>query len=112
MYKIKIYSEKNGKEPFTDWIEKLPKTDRAKIKTRLDRIKLGNFGDCKNLGDGISELRFNFSSGFRIYFTIIDNVIVLLLNGGNKSLQNKDIEKAKIYKQNCIKNRRNQYKKL
>lgn len=103
MYKIKIYSEKNNNEPFTNWLEKLPKADRARIKTRLDRIKSGNFGDSKNLGDGISELRFSFSSGYRIYFTIIDNTIVLLLSGGNKKLQGKGIEKAKQYKQDYIK---------
>lgn len=101
MYKIKIYSTEKEKEPFTQWLEKLSKVDRARIKVRLDRIKQGNFGNFKNLNE-ISELRFNFSSGYRIYFTVIDNIIVLLLVGGDKKTQSKDIEKAKIYKQDYI----------
>ena len=57
-------------------------------------MKLGNYGDYKSVGDGVLELRFN--QGFRIYFTEVDNVIILLLCGGDKSTQQKDIEKAKI----------------
>jgi len=100
-YKIKIYSDEKEKEPFTQWLEKLSKIDRARIKVRLDRIRQGNLGDFKNLNE-ISEFRFNFSSGYRIYFTITENVIVLLLAGGNKKTQIKDIEKAKMYKQDYI----------
>ena len=55
----------------------------------------GNFGDHKKIDNEISELRLKFGSGYRIYYTEIDNVIVLLVNGGNKSTQNKDIQKAK-----------------
>ena len=107
-YNLKIYSDEKGKEPFVEWLEKLPKSDRARIKVRLDRVKEGNFGDFKNLNE-ISELRFNFSSGYRLYFTIVNDIIILL--GGNKKSQSKDIEKAKLYKKDYI-TRSKKYEKL
>ena len=57
--------------------------------------KKNNFGDHKKIDSEISELRLKFGSGYRIYYTEVDNVIVLLINGGDKSTQSKDIEKAK-----------------
>jgi len=63
---------------------------------RLDRVSQGNFGDVKSVDDSISELRFFIGPGYRIYYTILDeNTIVLLLNGGDKSTQKKDIDNAK-----------------
>lgn len=59
------------------------------------RIEQGNFGDCKKIDDEISEIRFMFGSGYRIYYTQINNTIVLLINGGDKSSQSKDIKNAK-----------------
>lgn len=59
------------------------------------RLEQGNFGDFKKIDDEISEIRFLFGSGYRIYFTQINNTIVLLINGGDKSSQAKDIKKAK-----------------
>ncbi|MBM9531625.1 type II toxin-antitoxin system RelE/ParE family toxin [Desulfoprunum benzoelyticum] len=69
---------------------------RARIISRLDHIQLGNFGDHKNLGGGLFELRFFFGPGFRAYYTIKGDKVVILLCGGDKSRQQKDIEKAKI----------------
>lgn len=67
------------------------------IDGRLSRISLGNFGDCKVLknGNGISELRIHFGPGYRVYYGMSERVVVVLLIGGDKSGQNKDIEKAK-----------------
>ena len=73
-------------------------------------MQIGNYGDYKSVGDGVLELRFN--QGFRIYFTEVDNVIILLLCGGDKSTQQNDIEKVKEYNkilkekgvENCIRN--------
>ncbi len=73
---------------FCDIKDKLAK---AKILTRLDRLSLGNFGDCKSLGQGIFELRIHFGPGYRIYFGLLDSEIVLLLLGGTKSSQRRDI---------------------
>lgn len=62
---------------------------------RIDRIQNGNFGDFKSLGDNLFELRFFFGGGLRVYYTIRNHQIVLLLCGGSKSKQSRDIEKAR-----------------
>jgi len=68
---------------------------RARIISRFDHIQLGNFGDHKRLDENLFELRFFFGPGFRLYYTIIGEKVVLLLCGGDKSTQSKDIKKAK-----------------
>ena len=65
------------------------------ITQRLNRAALGNFGDIKSLGDGIYEMRLFFGPGYRLYYTIRNGVIILLLLGGDKSSQEKDIHMAK-----------------
>ncbi len=89
---------------FDVWFEKISEIHtRAKILTRLDRLKLGNFGDCKNLGNGVSELRIFYGPGIRIYYTKINNKLILLLCGGDKGSQTKDIKKSKgIFKRSSI----------
>jgi len=95
---IELYETASGHCPFDDWFESLRELHtRAKILTRLDRLKVGNFGDCKALGDGIAELRIHYGPGIRVYYSKIGNKIVLLLCGGDKSSQTKDINKAKEY---------------
>jgi putative addiction module killer protein len=86
-------------EYFSKW-RNLIKDDyaRAKIDLRIEQTKLGNFGDFKFVGDGIYEMRIHYGPGYRIYYTKEDDVIVLLLVGGDKSTQQKDIEKAKELK--------------
>ncbi|MDD3013754.1 MAG: type II toxin-antitoxin system RelE/ParE family toxin [Candidatus Gastranaerophilales bacterium] len=97
IYKLEIYSTDREKEPFSEWLESLEITDRARIRVRLDRIILGNFGDHKHLDNGVYELRFMNNSGFRIYYGIDNDIVVILLNGGDKDTQDRDIEKAKNY---------------
>ena len=96
-YEIQIYSDIRGKEPFTEWLESLENIQRYRIKARLTRLALGNFGDYKHIENEIYELRFITNSGFRLYYGIINNKIIILLNGGNKKSQLKDILKAKKY---------------
>lgn len=96
-YEIEIYSDVRGQEPFTQWLETLENTQRYRIKARLTRLAVGNFGDYKHIEDKIYELRFITKSGFRIYYCVENNKIVILLNGGNKNSQQKDILKAKEY---------------
>ena len=82
---------------FDKWIIKL-KDIRAKSKIlfRIQKLETDeHFGDCKPVGDGISEMRINYAKGYRVYFKEKDNKIVILLIGGDKSTQQKDIEKAK-----------------
>lgn len=95
MKKILFYKDKDGKEPVKQWLKTLDKTFVNRITLRLIRVENGNYGDYKVLDNEISELRFDFGKGYRIYFSEIDNVIVLLLNAGDKKLQSKDILKAK-----------------
>ena len=69
---------------------------KAKILFRIQKIEdVGHFGDCKPVGDGIRELRVDFGKGYRVYFKEKDGKIILLLIGGDKSTQQKDIAKAK-----------------
>ncbi|KAF3361886.1 hypothetical protein PHSC3_001568 [Chlamydiales bacterium STE3] len=70
---------------------------RAQVLMRLDRLKLGNFGDCKTLQEGVCELRIYYGPGIRIYYGKIGSKVVLLLCGGDKGSQNRDIVKAKEY---------------
>lgn len=70
---------------------------RHRIRRRLDRVEIGNYGDYKPLGDGVYELKLHFGSGYRVYFAEYDEIIVILLCGGDKSTQSKDIEIAKTY---------------
>ena len=91
-----LYVTTEGREPFTEWLSSLRDLKaRAKIRVRLDRVSLGNFGDCHGVGDGIQELRINYGPGYRVYFAQEGTMIVLLLCGGDKSSQTKDIETAK-----------------
>lgn len=92
---IKIAQLANDKIPFIEWMDSLDKTTKARVQSRLTRLLENNFGDHKKIDNEISELRLKFGSGYRIYYTEIDNIIILLINGGDKSTQSKDIEKAK-----------------
>ena len=95
---IELYVTSNGKCPFDVWLDKIREVHtRAKILARLDRLKLGNFGDCKSIGDGLSEMRIHYGPGIRVYYSKIGSKIVLLLCGGEKKTQAKDIKKAKEY---------------
>ncbi len=96
--KILIYETKvTGKAPFSQWLEKLDVNTRAVIRTRLDRVSAGNFGDCRHIksGEGVWEFRIDYGPGYRIYFGKKGAIVVMLLCAGNKSSQDRDIEKAK-----------------
>lgn len=93
-YKIDYLILPNGKAPVLSWLESLDSNFRKRVIQRILRLEDGNFGDCKKLTNEISELRCNFGKGYRIYYTEIENTIILLINGGDKSTQVKDINKA------------------
>lgn len=94
---ITIYETSSGKRPFDIWLNSKERTTRAKILTRLDRLQLGNFGDCKCISNGLYELRIHYGPGLRIYYAKFNNMIILLLCGGDKGSQSRDINKAKEY---------------
>ncbi len=95
---VKLYEDAEGYQPFADWIEGLRDVmGRKRILARIKRLAQGNYGDCEPVGEGVSELRLFFGPGYRVYFGEENNDIVILLTGGDKSSQEKDIGKAKAY---------------
>ena len=81
---------------FKKWLSNLrDRNARARIIQRLDRLKAGNAGDTKPIGEGLSELRIDYGPGYRVYYMQQGPIIVILLCGGDKSDQPRDIAKAK-----------------
>jgi putative addiction module killer protein len=97
LLKISFLKISNGKVPFLDWLEGLDQEIQLRVRNRIVRIEMGNFGDSKSIGQGVYELRFQINSGYRVYFGKEGSKIVILLNGGNKNTQSKDIKKAQEY---------------
>lgn len=82
---------------FDSWLSKLKNLRaKAKINARIKRLQFGNFGDIKSVNDGIFELRIDEGQGYRIYLKNQNGVLVILLCGGDKSTQEKDIKQAKL----------------
>jgi putative addiction module killer protein len=95
---LRVYETPSGACPFESWLENLRDArGRARIRVRLDRIERGNLGDSKSIGGGVHELRIDSGPGYRVYFAEDGPVVVLLLIGGDKSTQTKDIETARKY---------------
>ncbi|CWX23863.1 TPA: type II toxin-antitoxin system RelE/ParE family toxin [Haemophilus influenzae] len=85
---------------FDSWLSKLKNLRaKAKINARIKRLQFGNFGDIKSVNDGIFELRIDEGQGYRIYLKNQNGVLVILLCGGDKSTQEKDIKQAKLLAQ-------------
>lgn len=98
MKQIEKYRTANGNEPFNDWIKELDTKSRVKIRTYIDRLALGGAKrNIKPVGDGVFELKIDHGPGFRVYFGRVGNVIILLLLGGDKGSQKRDILMAKAY---------------
>lgn len=96
--RILTYSTSSGDCPFDDWIGGLRDHKAvAQIQRRIYRVQLGNLGDVKSVGGGVSELRIDVGPGYRVYFGQEGNKIVILLCGGDKSSQSKDIKQAQEY---------------
>jgi putative addiction module killer protein len=99
---ILLYRQ-GGSCPFSEWISSL-KDARAVgiVRARLNRIRLGNFGDSKPVGEGVEELRIDFGPGYRVYLGRLGSLVVILLCGGSKKSQAKDIMNAKKYWKECL----------
>lgn len=95
-----VYQDEAGNEPFTDWLNSLrDPTTRRRILKRLLRLEQGYYGDVKFVGGGVNELSFFFGAGYRVYFAEDGDTIVVLLCGGDKDSQPRDIQQAQIYLQ-------------
>ncbi len=95
---IIYYKKDNGEYLFKSWIDGLKdKVGLAIIKSRIQRVRRGNLGDCKSLGDGIFELKIKYGPGYRVYYAHLSNELILLISGGNKKTQSRDIIEAKKY---------------
>ncbi len=92
---IKKLELQNGLVPFDEWFDSLrDKRMQAAVDARLVRVRTGNFGDSKFVGSGVHELRINFGPGFRVYYGLHGQDVVVLLGGGDKSSQPRDIRRA------------------
>ena len=92
---IKKLELQNGLVPFDEWFDALRDMRmQAAVDARLARVRAGNFGDCKSVGGGVFELRISFGPGLRVYYGLHGQKIVVLLGGGDKSSQSRDILRA------------------
>lgn len=95
---LKVYETSSGSAPFEDWLDNLRDArGRAVIRVRLDRLSQGLLGDSKSVNDGVQELKIDYGPGYRIYFAEDGPAIVLLLIGGDKDSQTKNIKLAKKF---------------
>ena len=93
--KVVHYTTREGIDYFDRWMRRQNPQLRARVQTRIDRIILGNFGDHRNLGGGVHELRLDFGAGYRIYYGRDGRDIVVLLTAGSKARQSRDISLAR-----------------
>ena len=94
---VREYETADGKVPFRDWLDTLDRATRARVQARVVRFETGNLGDHKGVGGGVQEARVMFGPGYRLYFGQDGATLVLLLAGGSKGTQAKDIRRAQQY---------------
>jgi len=95
MYQIIHYLDKNENDLYQNWLDGLQdRIAKVAIIRRIARVEMGLFGDCKPLRDGICELRISVGAGYRVYYALVGNMVILLTSGGDKKSQNRDIERA------------------
>lgn len=95
---VVAFRAREGHVPFEEWLDAL--ADRkavARVLARLARVRQGNLGDCKSVGEGVSELRVDYGPGYRVYLGQSGRTLVVLLCGGDKRTQERDIRLAKLY---------------
>ncbi|OGI04222.1 MAG: hypothetical protein A2Y25_08880 [Candidatus Melainabacteria bacterium GWF2_37_15] len=95
---IEYYQTKNGKCPFEEWIKSFKdKTTKMRILKRIERLEYGYYGEFEQINEDLFELKLKFGKGYRIYYSDINNKLVLFLSGGDKHRQSADIKKAIEY---------------
>ncbi len=96
--RLLIYQLQDGRVPLLEWLRGLrDQRARQKIQARIGRVRLGNFGDTRSVGQGVRELKIDYGPGYRVYFGEEGDELVILLCGGDKSRQDEDIKAAKHY---------------
>lgn len=95
MIEVRHYTTASGRNVFEAWLDTLRnEATAARIAARINRLAAGNYGDCKPVGGGVSELRLDFGPGYRVYYAMAGRTCVLLLCGGDKRTQDADIRRA------------------
>ena len=108
MKEIEYYVTQDGKCPYISWRNSLSKEFQVRIFKRINRMQDGNYGDCKRLQNSqLSEIRLDFGKGYRIYFKELDDVIILILAGSDKSNQKSVIKQADEYLKEYLHRRNN-----
>lgn len=95
-FRVLEYLAPGGRSPFAEWLERLPLAARARVQARILRFEMGNLGDWKGVGGGVRESRLDYGPGYRVYFACAGNDLILLC-GGDKTTQSRDIEAAKAF---------------
>jgi putative addiction module killer protein len=96
VFELIVYQQDHGQRPFERWLENLrDKRAQSRIARRIRQVQAGTFGDCKPVGECVLELRIDVGAGYRVYFARQGTTLIILLCGGDKSSQDKDIERAK-----------------
>jgi putative addiction module killer protein len=96
-YELLAFHDRSGKSPYIEWLASLDGRIRERVLSRVGRLKWGQFGDFKSLDGSLYELRLFFGPGYRVYFGEHRSTMILLLTGGDKSTQKKDIKMATDY---------------
>lgn len=97
MVQVREYLDETGKSPYAEWHDQLDAKAAAKVSTALYRLEQGNFSNTRGVGGGVFECKIDFGPGYRIYFAKEGTRIVIILGGGTKKRQQKDISAAKAY---------------
>ena len=97
-YTLSYYRTETGEKPFKEWLDGLKDImARQKVRIRLDRVRLGNLGKNRSVGEGVYELKIDYGPGYRVYYGLDKKTVVLLLLGGDKASQRTDITQARMY---------------
>jgi putative addiction module killer protein len=97
MFEIRYYIASNDSEPFADWFAELDSVAGAKIARAIARLEQGNLSNVKSVGEGVLEYKIDFGPGYRVYFGRDGEAIIILLTGGTKKRQQRDIAAAQGY---------------
>jgi putative addiction module killer protein len=98
MLEVRYYVGSDGRSPFAEWFAELDSVARAKVTVAIARIEQGNLSKVKSVGNGVLEYKIDFGPGYRVYFGRDGDVFVILLTGGTKKRQARDIETAACWR--------------